>query len=135
MGLTYLLAAMSSPASPWVHYHTSPLGIAFYYDLGTVEISRDGRSGKVAAKIVRGAKAREFLPGIGASSTGFLVFDCTARTYRYEWLQDFDDKGRPLKRQQFAIEVATPPNPLFPEVEPAYVAACSPAGGKQPAKG
>jgi hypothetical protein len=84
VGLTYLRAAMSSPGSPWVHYHTSPLGIAFYYDLGTVEISRDGRSGKVAAKIVTGAKAREFLPGVWSELNGLSRVDCTARTYRYE---------------------------------------------------
>jgi hypothetical protein len=117
------LAAQSSAPSE-VHFTTSPLGNAFYYEPASAQASADGKTGRVAIRIIRGPKARQATSKNVASSTGFMVFDCVSRTYEIDKVNDFDDAGQKVATASFPILIRIPPQPVLPAVEPVYATAC-----------
>jgi len=127
----YLLIATSAPLSTWVPYHISPIGNTHYYDLSAVSISSDGMIGRVRGAIIYGKEARENIKSLfgdratdAASSTGYLVFQCRERTYFYEIVQEFDEIGQPIPKNQIQIELAPQRSSVTMDIEPAYSAVC-----------
>lgn len=128
MKLAFLLVAAAAPEIAWVQYHTSEVG-TYYYDLGVVDRSADGKSDRVRARVAYSAETRERIKSIFGpsarvvvSSMGYLVFQCAKRTYIYESTQELDESGGAIPLP--AIELTLPTLPVTTNLEPAFAAVC-----------
>lgn len=118
-------SGISKPSS-LVLFTTSPMGSEFYYDPDSAVQSDDGKTGKVDVLIVHTDKVPRLFQSQPSSSTGYFIFDCTARTYEFELLRDFNADGDELPNKNIPIQIPLPTQYVSTETEQVYQVACLP---------
>lgn len=112
--------------SSFVLFATSPIGSNFYYDPDSAVHSDDGKTGKVDVLIVHTDNVPRLFQSQPSSSTGYFIFDCTARTYEFERLRDFNTDGEELPNTNIPIQIPLPTQYVSMETEQVYQVACLP---------